>query len=201
MTHSAVAAVEPLADLVLEAGNVVNIPASLASLRVGMNYRLLLAGNGMDLSVNAFAFRNGASVAREDDFVFYGNPDAANDALKLYPDLIHVARTGYDEAIDVDFGKLPEDVDRIVFTTSIDDPNALPKYHAGNVAYIEICLEGEVGVVTVTNDDYPGNASGETAFVLGELLKVDGAWKFFFKNELVAGGLAGLCAIYGIKVG
>ena len=106
---------------------------------------------------------------------------------------------GDDEQIKIDLTAVDPDVEKIAITVTIDQADVRNQnYGQVENSYIHI-LDEATGAELVRYDlgeDY----SIETAVVVGELYRHNGEWKFNAIGSGFQGGLAALCANYGIEV-
>lgn len=110
------------------------------------------------------------------------------------------AGDGDDEQIKIDLSKVPADVTKIAFTVTIYESEARGQnFGQVNNAFIRIYNEenGEEMLRYDLGEDF----SIETAAVFGELYKNGDEWKFNAIGSGYQGGLAALCANYGVEVG
>ena len=156
----------------------------LTKVVVGLGWDVNAYDTGGDFDLDAAAFLLGDSgrVISSDDFVFYGNLKHTSGAVEHLGDNLTGAGDGDDEQIKVDLTKVPDPVARIV-------SNAFIRIY--NEASGEELLRYDLG------EDF----SIETAVVFGELYKNNGEWKFNAIGSGYQGGLAALCANYGVDVG
>nr|WP_027870909.1 TerD family protein [[Eubacterium] cellulosolvens] len=156
-------------------------------------------GGDFDLDASAFVVTDSGKVARQEDFIFYGNLKHPSGAVEHLGDNRTGAGDGDDEQIKVDLSAVPENYSRIVFTATIYDAETRRQnFGQVNNAFIRIYNEetGEEMLKYDLGEDF----SIETAAVFGELYKNNGEWKFNAIGSGYQGGLAALCANYGIDV-
>lgn len=133
-------------------------------------------------------------------FVFYNQRGDAGGALVLSADDRTGGKTGDDETLDIDCGKLPAEVDRVIFAASIHEAGKRGQ-NFGQVkkAYIRI-LSGD-GKTELVRYDLSEDASADTAMLFGELYRKDGGWKFRALGTGTPGGLEVLGRNYGVNFG
>ena len=92
------------------------------------------------------------------------------------------------------------EIDKIVVTVTIHDAQARGQ-NFGMVqnAFIRV-VNDETGV-EVVRFDLAEDYSVETAMVFGEVYRNNGEWKFRAVGQGYSGGLAAMCAQYGINIG
>ncbi|MCG7525848.1 TerD domain-containing protein [Streptomyces sp. OfavH-34-F] len=165
-----------------------NTPVASADVRVELGWR---TGPGApDVDASALLLTAGGRVRSDDDFVFYNQPVHPRGAVR------HEGRrqdgTGVVETVRVTLSAVEPDIATVVLAASTDGT-------FGRVAglYIRV-LDAATGAEKARFD--PVDATTETAFVLGELYRRNGAWKFRAVGQGYAAGLAGLATDFGITV-
>lgn len=174
--------------------------AALTKLMVGLGWDVNRYDGGAEFDLDAAAFlQNGAGKVRSDaDFIFYNQ--------KVGPGVEHMGdnRTGEgegdDEVINVDLSQVPADVEKISFTVTIDQADQKGQ-NFGMVenSYIRVC--DAVSGTEFIRYDLGEDFSVETAVVVGELYRHGGEWKFNAIGAGFQGGLAALCANFGVDIG
>ncbi len=154
-----------------------NTPISAHSVRVTLGWA---SGPGVPaVDVSALLTASG-KVRSDDDFVFYNQPRHASGA---------VAHEGNSLAVALD--RVEPAIDKVVIAASADGGTF------GQVHGLHVRVTGPDGAELARFDT---TATTETAFVLGELYRRDGAWKFRAVGQGYASGLAGLATDFGITV-
>ena len=160
------------------------------------------ATDGAEFDLDASAFLLGANekVRKDEDFIFYKNLKTSDGSVEHTGDNRTGAGEGDDEAIKVDLSKVPAEVQKIAFTVTIHDA-ASRKQSFGQVsnAFIRVVDQGTGR--EVTRYDLTEDASTNTAVIFGELYRNGADWKFRAVGQGYDGGLAAMCARYGINVG
>lgn len=149
-----------------------------------------------DLDASAFLLTEDGKVSDADDFIYYNHLKHPSGAVIHTGDNRTGEGEGDDEAIIVDFSKLPPNIVKIVFTISIYEA-ADRNQTFGQVknAYIRIYDE-ELG--ELFRYDLGESFSDETAIVFGEISLDDGEWKFHAIGEGFNGGILALSLRYGV---
>ena len=106
---------------------------------------------------------------------------------------------GDDEQIKIDLGRVPENITRIAFTVTIYEADER-RQNFGQVANAFIRIVDEAKGEEILRYDLGEDFSIETAAVFGELYRHNGEWKFNAIGSGYQGGLAALCANYGVDV-
>ncbi len=156
-------------------------------------------GGDFDLDAAAFLLGDSGKTAKYEDFVFYGNLTHPSGSVQHMGDNLTGEGDGDDEQIKIDLTKVPTDVTKIAFTATIYEPEQRRQnFGQVNNAFIRIYNEetGEEMLRYDLGEDF----SIETAVVFGELYKNNNEWKFNAIGSGYQGGLAALCANYGVDV-
>ena len=104
---------------------------------------------------------------------------------------------GDDEQIEVDLTLVPNNIEKIAFTVTIYDAESR-RQNFGQVSNAYCRIVDESTGTEIVHFDLGEDFSIETALVVGELYKHNGEWKFNAIGSGFQGGLAALCAHYGI---
>lgn len=155
------------------------------------------SGSDFDLDASAFLVQENGKVSGDQDFIFYSNLEHPSGAVVHLGDNRTGAGDGDDEQITVDLSKVPENVARIAFTVTIYDAESR-RQNFGQVANAFIRLVNADTDEEIVRYDLGEDFSIETAMVVGELYRHNGEWKFNAIGSGYQGGLAALCANYGI---
>lgn len=172
---------------------------SLKNIIVGLGWDVNAFDSGFDYDLDTAAFMLGANgkCPTEREFIFYGNLEHNSGSVKHLGDNLTGVGDGDDEQIEVNLMIVPANVERVAFTVTIYDAE---KRHQnfGQIsnAYIRI-MDQSTGTELIRYD-LGEDFSIETAIVVGEIYKRNGDWKFNAIGSGFQGGLAALCAHYGI---
>ncbi len=156
-------------------------------------------GADFDLDAAAFLLSDSGKAASSDDFVFYGNLKHASGSVQHMGDNLTGVGDGDDEQIRIDLSLVPASITKIAFTVTIYEAEARRQnFGQVNNAFIRIYKEdtGEELLRYDLGEDF----SIETAAVFGELYKHGEEWKFNAIGSGFQGGLAALCANFGVEV-
>ncbi len=156
-------------------------------------------GGDFDLDAAAFLLTEGGRVSRQEDFVFYGNLTHPSESVKHLGDNLTGAGDGDDEQIKVDLAKVPDSITKIAFTATIYEAE-VRRQNFGQVNNAFIRIYNEANGEELLRYDLGEDFSIETAVVFGELYKNGAEWKFNAVGNGFQGGLAALCANYGVEV-
>ncbi|WP_030660491.1 TerD family protein [Streptomyces cellulosae] len=165
-----------------------NAPVPTTALRVELGWR---SGPGVpDADASALLLVNGR-VRSDSDFVFYNQPAHSSGAVRH-----EGKRQSGDRVTDtllVDLARVEPTIETVVLAASCDGGT----FGAVPDLYIEVRDAGR-DAVTARFDST--GATVETAFVLGEFYRRQGAWKFRAVGQGYGSGLEGLATDYGITV-
>ena len=156
-------------------------------------------GADFDLDAAAFMLTDSGKVTGSGDFIFFGNLTHASGSVTHLGDNLTGVGDGDDEQIKIDLSKIPANITRTAFTVTIYEAESRRQnFGQVNNAFVRIYDEntGEELVRYDLGEDF----SIETAAVFGELYKNGDEWKFNAIGSGYQGGLAALCANYGVEV-
>lgn len=166
---------------------------------LGWDANVYDTGDEFDLDAEAFLLTESGRVGRQEDFVYFGNLQHYSGAVTHMGDNKTGVGEGDDESIIIDLAKVPDNIVKIAFTVTIYEPEERHQnFGQVNNAFIRIYNQqtGEEMIRYDLGEDF----SIETAAVFGELYKNNGEWKFNAIGSGFQGGLAALCANYGVDV-
>jgi tellurite resistance protein TerA len=158
------------------------------SVRVVLSWR---SGAGVpDADGSALLLVNG-KVRDDSDFVFYNQPAHPGGAVR------HEGKTSSGGAVTdsllVNLAGMDAPVERVLLAAS-SDSGTFGRIPGLSISVLDAANGGELA-----RFENPG-ATTETAFILGELYKRNGAWKFRAVGQGYDSGLAGLARDFGISV-
>ncbi|WP_425837758.1 TerD family protein [Streptomyces fractus] len=164
----------------------VAVPASAVRVELGRR-----SGPGVpDVDASALLLASG-KVRSDADFVFYNQPEHASGAVR------HEGRSTAGGAITdtllIDLARVEPAIERVVLAASADGGAF------GQVPGLYIRVVDAVDGAELARYE-SADATVEIAFVLGELYRRQGAWKFRAVGQGYDTGLAGLARDYGITV-
>ncbi|MFI0355617.1 TerD family protein [Actinomadura sp. 9N407] len=165
-----------------------NTPVPVPSVKVELGWQ---SGPGVpDADASALLVTENGRVRSDDDFVFYNQPSHASGSVR------HEGKQqgpAVRDVLAVDLGRVEPAIDKIVIAAS-SDGGTFGQFQGLYVRIVDAAAGTEVA-----RFDNPG-ATSETAFVLGELYRRQGAWKFRAVGQGYDTGLGGLATDYGISV-
>ncbi|RKP48838.1 tellurium resistance protein TerA [Cohnella endophytica] len=173
-----------------------NVP-SLNRVIVGMGWQ---PSSGVDVDFSAFLLQANGKVSSDHDLIFYSNPSGAGGAVVLSGDKgkEYEGRTDR-EQVDIRLNDIPKEIQRIAFSLTIHEGvKRKQNFSLAKDAYIRVVDEaaGKELVRYSLGNEFPV----ETAIVVGEIYRHNGEWKVSAIGSGYSGGLAALCASFGIDV-
>ncbi|MEU6551496.1 TerD family protein [Streptomyces sp. NPDC046915] len=165
-----------------------NTPVPTTALRVELGWR---PGPGVpDADASALLLASG-KVRSDGDFVFYNQPAHSSGAVR------HEGKRNAGERVTdtvfVDLARVEGAIERVVLAASADGGAF------GQVPGLYIEVRDAAQDTVLARFDSEG-ATVETAFVLGELYRRQGTWKFRAVGQGYSTGLEGLATDFGITV-
>ncbi|WP_327701695.1 TerD domain-containing protein [Streptomyces decoyicus] len=165
-----------------------NVPVPAPAVRVELGWQA--APGTPDVDASALLLVSG-KVRDDGDFVFYNQAAHASGAVRH--DGKRPAGGAMADSLTVALDSVEPAVDTVVLAASADGGTF------GSVPGLHIrVLDAASGAEIARFDSQ--DAGAETAFVLGELYRRQGAWKFRAVGQGYATGLAGLATDFGISV-
>lgn len=166
-----------------------NVPVPAPAVRVELGWG---SGAGVpDADASALLLGSSGKVRSDADFVFYNQPAHSSGAVRHEGK--QSAGAGVTDVLTVDLARVEPDIETVVLAASADGGTF------GQVPglYVRV-LDAASGAELARYDS--ADATVETAFVLGELYRRQGAWKFRAVGQGYGSGLEGLATDYGISV-
>lgn len=166
---------------------------------LGWDVNAFDTGGDFDLDAAAFMLTDAGRVSDSRDFVFFGNLTHPSGSVQHQGDNLTGVGDGDDEQIKVDLSAVPPNITKIAFTVTIYEAEAR-RQNFGQVNNAFVRIYNEATGEELLRYDLGEDFSIETAAVFGELYKNSGEWKFNAIGSGYQGGLAALCANYGVEV-
>lgn len=174
------------ADMSMSKGS--NVPVPTTALRVELGWR---SGPGVPDADASALLLVGGKVRSDADFVFYNQPEHSSGAVR------HEGKRDaggqVTDSIHVDLARVEPAIETVILAASADGGSF------GRVPGLYIEVKDAAQGTLVARFDSTG-ADVETAFVLGEFYRRQGAWKFRAVGQGYSSGLEGLATDYGITV-
>ncbi|MEV0123967.1 TerD family protein [Streptomyces sp. NPDC050703] len=175
------------ADMTMLKGSNVPVPAPAVRIELGWG-----SGAGVpDADASALLLAASGKVRSDADFVFYNQPEHSSGAVRYEGK--QRSGAGVTDVLTVDLARVEPAVDRVVLAASADGGTF------GQVPGLHVRVVDAADGMEIARYD-SADATVETAFVLGELYRRQGAWKFRAVGQGYGSGLEGLATDYGITV-
>lgn len=164
-----------------------NVAVPAAAVRVELGWQ---SGAGVPDADASALLLAGAKVRSDDDFVFYNQAVHPSGAVR------HEGKqqgATVVDALSVNLAQVEAQIETIVLAASADG-GTFGQFHGLYIRVLDAATGAELARFDSTG------ATTETAFVLGELYRRQGAWKFRAVGQGYDSGLAGLATDFGISV-
>lgn len=152
-----------------------------------------------DLDLSAFMLNSDDKVPDNSYFVFYKNTTGPNECV------IHSGDKRDDsnnigEIVTVDLDKVDSNINKIVFTVTIDGTNE-DNLGLGIVkgAHLKVVNKADGSVISTFDITSYCKQSKSTSLFAGEIINNDGSWKFNSDYREDSINLADICHMYGIE--
>lgn len=174
---------------------------SLKKILIGLGWdERATSGAEFDLDASVFLVTANGKVRGDHDFIFYNQLRSADGAVEHTGDNRSGVGEGDDEAVKVNLSLVSPEIEKIVVTVTIHDAQARGQ-NFGMVSNAFIRVVNDESGTEVVRFDLAEDYSVETAMVFGEVYRHNGEWKFRAVGQGYSGGLAAMCAQYGIHIG
>ncbi|MER5252967.1 TerD family protein [Streptomyces sp. NPDC002855] len=175
------------ADMTMPKGSNVPVPAPAVRVELGWT-----SGTGApDADASALLLAASGKVRSDDDFVFYNQAVHSSGGVRHEGKKTEGGRVI--DALVVDFARVEPAIETVVLAASTDGGTF------GQIPGLFIRVVDAASGAEIARYDSE-DATVETAFVLGELYRRQGAWKFRAVGQGYSSGLEGLATDYGISV-
>ena len=150
--------------------------SSLKRVIVGLGWDMAVEGHSIDCDASAFACKEGKLVS-SDDVVYFGHLQHKSGGIVHTGDNLTGEGEGDDEQIIVDFSKLPNEYDKIIFVVNVYD-SSQRKQHFGMIQNAFIRIVDAENNMELCKYNLSENYDGMTAMIFGEIYLRNGQWKF-----------------------
>lgn len=155
-------------------------------------------GGSFDLDSAAFLVGENGKVTSSDDFVFFGNLKHKSGSVEHMGDNRTGVGAGDDEVIKIDLSLVPASISKIIFTVTIYEAEER-RQNFGQVSNSYVRIYNADNNEEILRYDLGEDFSIETSAVFGELYRYNNEWKFNAIGSGFQGGLAAICANYGVE--
>lgn len=134
-------------------------------------------GSNIDCDASVIMLSEGDRLRSNSDVIYFGNLKSADGSVHHSGDNLTGQGDGDDEQVNVDLGRIPSHIQKLVFVVNIYDC-AKRRQHFGMIrnAFIRIVnpMNGQELIHYNLSDDY----SGKTSLLVGEIYRHGAEWKF-----------------------
>lgn len=164
---------------------------SLNSNKVSVSFSYGQTPTNLSIDISIFLLNAANKVSRDDDFVFFNNPNRADVGV------VHHPQTG--ETV-LELHKIPSSISKIVFAVTIAD--GVNKHQSfKQVGTTKLLIKDPANAAELTVFALETGDRSETALIMGEFYCRNGQWKFRAIGQGFNGGLQPLAQLYGVEVG
>jgi len=173
----------------------------LKKIKVGLGWDANATDTGADFDLDASVFLLGVDgkVISDAHFIFYNNVKSPDGAVIHQGDNRTGEGDGDDEVIEIELDKVALEVDKIIFTVTIDEAGVRGQ-NFGQVNNSLIRIVNNDGGAEIAKYELDEDYSSETAINFGELYRKNGGWNFKAVGAGFNEGLAGFCKTYGVSI-
>ncbi len=173
----------------------------LKKIKVGLGWDANTTDTGaqFDLDASAFLVGTDGKVISDSHFIFYNNATSPCGAIVHEGDNRTGEGDGDDEVIAIDLDKIAPEIDKIIFTVTIDEAVSRNQ-NFGQVNNSFIRILNVDGGAELTKYELDEDYSSETAINFGELYRKNGSWNFKAVGAGFNDGLNGFCKMFGVSV-
>ncbi|PCC99197.1 TerD family protein [Halopseudomonas pelagia] len=158
-----------------------NAPLSTASISVTVSYS---PDVGADIDVSAFLLGSDSKVRSDEDMCFYGQKTISNG-------LVQMTEASAGRAVfTLDLSRIEAAVEKVALTATIHET----KISFASVSHLSVSVTGGIEA------PIPTAGMRESALILGEFYRRQGAWKFRCVAQGFEGGLEPLAKHFGVEV-
>lgn len=175
------------------------VSPGLEAVFVGLGWDVKATDTGFDFDLDSsvFLLDSSGKIPSDQHFIFYNNrtsPDP-DQSVKHMGDNLTGYGEGDDEAVIVDLRKVPPEVEKIVLTVTIYEPEKR-RQNFGQVQNAFVRLLDVKSKEELIRYDLDEDYSTETAMVMAELYRQDGEWRMNAVGAGYSGGLQALLDRY-----
>lgn len=175
------------------------VSPGLSEVFIGLGWDVKSTDTGYDFDLDSSVFLLDAKekLISDNHFIFYNNllsPDTEKSVQHMGDNLTGVGE-GDDEVIKINLKKLPAEVQKIVVTVTIYEPEQR-RQNFGQVRNAFVRLVNAQTKQEAVRYDLVEEYSTETALIMAELYRKDGEWRLNAVGSGYNGGLKALLDRY-----
>ena len=191
-----------MAVLLKKGGNISlsQTDSNLRHILIGLGWEARLTdGAPFDLDASAFMVGENGKVRRDEDFIFYHKLESECGSVVHTGDDAVGGGGGDDEALKIDFDKVPDAIKRVIICVTIYEADARGQ-NFGQVDNAFMRIVNLDNNIEIARFDLTEDYSTETAMIFGEVYRHNNEWKFKAVGQGFSGGLESLCHKFGVQV-
>ncbi|MEM8779309.1 MAG: TerD family protein [Cyanobacteria bacterium P01_G01_bin.49] len=164
---------------------------------LGWDVKKVDTGTDFDIYVSVFLLGQNEKLLSDEHLIFYNNlksPDAEHSVEHMGDNLTGEGE-GDDEVILVNFTKIPNDVQKLVFVVTIHEADKRQQ-NFGQIENAFVRLVVVQSKEEVLRYDLTESYSIETALIIAEIYRKDGEWRMSAVGSGYQGGLQAILNRY-----
>jgi tellurium resistance protein TerD len=152
-------------------------------------------GFPVDLDLSVFLLGADGKLGKDENFVFYNNPNSPDGAV-IYPgDSRDGAGEGDDEAIHIELNKIDAAIEFLYLAVTIDASQER-QHHFGHVHNASICIRNTDDDTVLCEYALNEHFNNEDSVVIASISRNGGSWDVEALGQSFTGGLATLVDLY-----
>ncbi len=191
-----------MAVLLKKGGNISlsQTDSNLRHILIGLGWEARLTdGAPFDLDATAFMVGENGKVRNDEDFIFYYKLESECGSVVHTGDDAVGGGGGDDEALKIDFEKVPDAIKRVIICVTIYEADERGQ-NFGQVDNAFMRIVNLDNNIEIARFDLTEDYSTETAMIFGEVYRHNNEWKFKAVGQGFSGGLESLCHKFGVQV-
>ena len=191
-----------MAVLLKKGGNISlsQTDSNLRHILIGLGWEARLTdGAPFDLDATAFMVGENGKVRNDEDFIFYHELESKCGSVVHTGDDAVGGGGGDDEALKIDFEKVPDAIKRVIICVTIYEADERGQ-NFGQVDNAFMRIVNLDNNIEIARFDLTEDYSTETAMIFGEVYRHNNEWKFKAVGQGFSGGLESLCHKFGVQV-
>lgn len=139
---------------------------------------------GIEIDISAFLLTSSGKVRGDNDMCFYGQP-------KIHRNTVQITKSSTGQCdFNINLNEIESAIEKIALTATIYE----------NQTIFDTCKSISIRVSDDIEAVIPTNGMQETALILGEFYRHNGAWKFRCVAQGFSGGLEPLAKYFGVDI-
>ncbi|WP_341282817.1 TerD family protein [Paenibacillus sp. FSL H8-0537] len=169
----------------------------LDHLKVGLGWDTnRLQGQSYDLDVEIFLLNQMDKLPSNGHIIFYNNLNSPDGSVRYNGDNRTGQGNGDDESAEIQLSRVSPDIQKIVFTVTIDDA-VRKNQNFGQIGNAYIRIVNQANGAEICRFDLSEDYSTSISLLAGEVYRHNNEWKFNAVGTGLTLDLAGICAHYG----